>query len=85
MRPGLMKLAVAAGAASLVLAGCVSSSDTATEETATEETATEEVVVEESAAEETAAEASGDPLVLGIVQAGSGFMGPIDTPARNAL
>lgn len=85
MRPGLMKLAVAAGAASLVLAGCVSSSDTATEETVAEETAAEEAVVEESAAEETAAEASGDPLVLGIVQAGSGFMGPIDTPARNAL
>ncbi|MGA1146907.1 MAG: ABC transporter substrate-binding protein [Candidatus Nanopelagicales bacterium] len=85
MRRGLMKMAVAVGAASLVLAGCVSSSDDAATEPAAEETATEEVV-EETAAEETAAaEASGDPLVLGIVQAGSGFMGPIDTPARNAL
>jgi branched-chain amino acid transport system substrate-binding protein len=69
----------------LVLAGCVSSSDDAATEPSAEETATEEVV-EETAAEETAAaEESGDPLVLGIVQAGSGFMGPIDTPARNAL
>lgn len=85
MRRGLMKMAVAVGAASLVLAGCVSSSDDAATESAAEETATEEVV-EETASEETAeAEASGDPLVLGIVQAGSGFMGPIDTPARNAL
>jgi branched-chain amino acid transport system substrate-binding protein len=85
MRRGLMKMAVAVGAASLVLAGCVSSSDDAATEPSAEETATEEVV-EETAAEETAAaEESGDPLVLGIVQAGSGFMGPIDTPARNAL
>ncbi|TRW46594.1 ABC transporter substrate-binding protein [Georgenia yuyongxinii] len=28
---------------------------------------------------------SADPLVIGIVQAASGFMGPIDTPAREAL
>ena len=85
MRPGLMKMAVAIGAASLVLAGCVSSSDDAATEPAAEETVAEEAV-EETVAEETAdAEPSGDPLVLGIVQAGSGFMGPIDTPARNAL
>lgn len=85
MRRGLMKMAVAVGAASLVLAGCVSSSDDAATEPAAEETATEEVVEETVAEETAAAEASGDPLVLGIVQAGSGFMGPIDTPARNAL
>lgn len=85
MRPRLMKMAVAIGAASLVLAGCVSSSDDAATEPAAEETVAEEAV-EETVAEETAdAEPSGDPLVLGIVQAGSGFMGPIDTPARNAL
>jgi branched-chain amino acid transport system substrate-binding protein len=85
MRPGLMKVAVAIGAASLVLAGCVSSSDDAATEPAADETVAEEAV-EETVAEETAdAEASGEPLVLGIVQAGSGFMGPIDTPARNAL
>ena len=90
MRQGLMKLAVVAGAASLVLAGCVSSSDDAAEETTAEETV-EESVAEETAAEEAPSEdtaesePSGEPLVLGIVQAGSGFMGPIDTPARNAL
>lgn len=85
MRPGLMKMAVAIGAASLVLAGCVSSSDDAATEPAAEETVAEEAVEETVAEESAEAEASGDPLVLGIVQAGSGFMGPIDTPARNAL
>lgn len=87
MRRRLMTLAAAVGAASLILTGCVSSSEDAAEETAAE-TAAEETAApaEEAPAEETAAaEATGDPLVLGIVQAGSGFMGPIDTPARNAL
>ena len=80
MRRSLTKIAVGLGAMSLVLTACVSSDgDTAAEttaaETATETTTetSEEVVVE------------GEPLVLGIVQAASGFMGPIDTPARNAL
>ena len=87
MRRRLMTLAAAVGTASLILTGCVSSSEDAAEETAAE-TAAEETAApaEEAPAEETAAaEATGDPLVLGIVQAGSGFMGPIDTPARNAL
>lgn len=80
MRRSLTKLALGLGAASLVLTACVSSdSDTETDATA-ETTATE------TAAESTeAAVADGEPLVLGIVQAGSGFMGPIDTPSRNAL
>ncbi len=83
MRRRLMSITVAIGAASLILTGCVSSdSETATEETAAAETS-EEAVVESAA--ESEAEATGEPLVLGIVQAGSGFMGPIDTPARNAL
>ena len=80
MRRSLTKIAEGLGAMSLVLTACVSSDgDTAAEttaaETATETTTetSEEVVVE------------GEPLVLGIVQAASGFMGPIDTPARNAL
>ncbi len=72
MRRSLTKIAIGLAAASLVLTACVSSDgDTATETTAAE---TSE-----------AAAAEGEPLVLGIVQAGSGFMGPIDTPARNAL
>jgi len=89
MRRRLMTLAAAVGAASLILTGCVSSSEETAEETAAETAAPAEETAapaEETSAEETAAaEASGDPLVLGIVQAGSGFMGPIDTPARNAL
>lgn len=78
MRRRFMAAAVVAGASSLLLAGCVSST-----------TSTESAAPAESAAASTAASAApaadGEPLVLGIVQAGSGFMGPIDTPARNAL
>jgi branched-chain amino acid transport system substrate-binding protein len=93
MRRRLMTLAVAVGAASLVLTGCVSSSEDTAEEPAAEAPAESAAPAEEPAAEapaeapaEEPAEApAGEPLVLGIVQAGSGFMGPIDSPARNAL
>jgi branched-chain amino acid transport system substrate-binding protein len=78
-----MSITVAIGAASLILTGCVSSDSETAEESAVAEVS-EEATAAESAAE-SEAEATGDPLVLGIVQAGSGFMGPIDTPARNAL
>ena len=77
MRRRLMAVAAAAGASSLLLAGCVSS--TSSSESSAPASAPA------SAAASAPAEASGEPLVLGIVQAGSGFMGPIDTPARNAL
>jgi len=69
-----MTVAAVVGAGALVLSGCSSSSSS-----------TEASAPAEAAASEAAPAASGDPLVLGIVQAGSGFMGPIDTPARNAL
>jgi len=74
MRLRLMTVAAVVGAGALVLSGCSSSSSS-----------TEASAPAEAAASEAAPAASGDPLVLGIVQAGSGFMGPIDTPARNAL
>jgi branched-chain amino acid transport system substrate-binding protein len=69
-----MTVAAVVGAGALVLSGCSSTSSS-----------TEASAPAEAAASEAAPAASGDPLVLGIVQAGSGFMGPIDTPARNAL
>lgn len=75
MRLRLMTVAAVVGAGALVLSGCSSSSSSSTEASAPAE----------AAASSAAPAASGDPLVLGIVQAGSGFMGPIDTPARNAL
>jgi branched-chain amino acid transport system substrate-binding protein len=71
-----MTVAAVMGAGALVLSGCSSSSSSSSEASAPAASA---------AASEEAPAASGDPLVLGIVQAGSGFMGPIDTPARNAL
>lgn len=74
MRLRLMTVAAVVGAGALVLSGCSSTSSS-----------TEASAPAEAAASEAAPAASGDPLVLGIVQAGSGFMGPIDTPARNAL
>lgn len=80
MRIRLMAVAAAVGAGSLVLSGCVSSGSSSSEASS--------APAEASAAASTAVSAAaptGDPLVLGIVQAGSGFMGPIDTPARNAL
>ena len=70
MRLRLMTVAAVVGAGALVLSAC-SSTSSSTEASAPASAA--------------ASAASGDPLVLGIVQAGSGFMGPIDTPARNAL
>lgn len=76
MRLRLMTVAAVMGAGALVLSGCSSSSSSSSEASAPAASA---------AASEEAPAASGDPLVLGIVQAGSGFMGPIDTPARNAL
>lgn len=76
MRLRLMTVAAVVGAGALVLSGCSSSSSSSSEASAPAASA---------AASEEAPAASGDPLVLGIVQAGSGFMGPIDTPARNAL
>jgi branched-chain amino acid transport system substrate-binding protein len=75
MRLRLMTVAAMVGAGALVLSGCSSSSSSSSEASAPAS----------AAASEAAPAASGDPLVLGIVQAGSGFMGPIDTPARNAL
>ena len=74
-----MAVATVFGASSLVLAGCVSSSSDSAESSAPAEATTA------ASAAASAAPATGEPLVLGIVQAGSGFMGPIDTPARNAL
>lgn len=79
MRLRLMAVATVFGASSLVLAGCVSSSSDSAESSAPAEATTA------ASAAASAAPATGEPLVLGIVQAGSGFMGPIDTPARNAL
>lgn len=76
MRLRLMTVAATLGAGALILSGCSSSSSSSSEASAPAASA---------AASEAAPAASGDPLVLGIVQAGSGFMGPIDTPARNAL
>ena len=75
MRLRLMTVAATVGAGALILSGCSSSSSSSSSEAS--------APAASAAASE--AVASGDPLVLGIVQAGSGFMGPIDTPARNAL
>ena len=79
MRRRLMAGAVIAGASSLLLAGCVSST------TSSESSAPASAAASAAASGAASAAPTGDPLVLGIVQAGSGFMGPIDTPARNAL
>lgn len=73
-----MSFAAVLAVGTVVLAGCSSSSSSSDSSSAAADTAS-------AAAPESAAPATGDPLVLGIVQAGSGFMGPIDTPARNAL
>jgi branched-chain amino acid transport system substrate-binding protein len=73
-----MSFAAVLAVGTVVLAGC-SSSSSSDSSSAAAETASAE------ASDSAAAPATGDPLVLGIVQAGSGFMGPIDTPARNAL
>lgn len=75
MRLRLMAGVAGIAAGALVLTGCVSNSSSSAPASSTAA----------SAAASTAASASGEPLTLGIVQAGSGFMGPIDTPARNAL
>ena len=86
MRLRLMAMTAAVGASSLVLAGCVSSASNSSESSApAEATAAASAEAPAASAEASAPAASGDPLVLGIVQAGSGFMGPIDTPARNSL
>ncbi|MGI9135800.1 MAG: ABC transporter substrate-binding protein [Candidatus Nanopelagicales bacterium] len=77
MRLRLMTVAATVGAGALILSGCSSSSSSSSSEAS--------APAASAAASEAAPAASGDPLVLGIVQAGSGFMGPIDTPARNAL
>ena len=77
MRLRLMTVAATLGAGALILSGCSSSSSSSSSEAS--------APAASAAASEAAPAASGDPLVLGIVQAGSGFMGPIDTPARNAL
>ena len=73
-----MSFAAVLAVGTVVLAGC-SSSSSSDSSSAAAETASAE------ASDSAPAPATGDPLVLGIVQAGSGFMGPIDTPARNAL
>jgi len=78
VRRSLMSFAAVLAVGTVVLAGCSSSSSSSESSSAAADTAS-------AAAPESAAPATGDPLVLGIVQAGSGFMGPIDTPARNAL
>jgi len=78
VRRSLMSFAAVLAVGTVVLAGC-SSSSSSDSSSAAAETASAE------ASDSAAAPATGDPLVLGIVQAGSGFMGPIDTPARNAL
>jgi branched-chain amino acid transport system substrate-binding protein len=72
-----MTVAATVGAGALILSGCSSSSSSSSSAAS--------APAASAAASEAAPAASGDPLVLGIVQAGSGFMGPIDTPARNAL
>ena len=77
MRLRLMTVAATVGAGALILSGCSSSS--------TSGSSAASAPAASAAASEAAPAATGDPLVLGIVQAGSGFMGPIDTPARNAL
>ena len=91
MRRRLMAGAVAVAASSLLLAGCVSSASNSSESSAPAEAAPAASEAAPAASEaapmasEEAPAATGDPLNIGIVQAGSGFMGPIDTPARNAL
>ena len=86
MRRRLMAGAVAVAASSLLLAGCVSSASNSSESSAPAEASAAPAASEAApAASEEAPAATGDPLNIGIVQAGSGFMGPIDTPARNAL
>jgi len=91
MRLRLMAGAAAVAASSLVLAGCVSSASNSSEASAPAASeaapAASEAAPAASEAAPAASEAApaGDPLTIGIVQAGSGFMGPIDTPARNAL
>ncbi len=77
MRLRLMTVAATVGAGALILSGCSSSSSSSSSAAS--------APAASAAASSAAPAASGDPLVLGIVQAGSGFMGPIDTPARNAL
>lgn len=78
MRRRLMVAATVAGASALLLSGCVSSNSGSEASAPASAPASAEAPASEAAA-------SGDPLKLGIVQAASGFMGPIDTPARNAL
>lgn len=81
-----MSLAAGLAVGTVVLAGCSSSSSSSSSSAAPADTAAPAASAPAASAPAASAPAaSGDPLVLGIVQAGSGFMGPIDTPARNAL
>ncbi len=78
--------AIVALTTALVVAGCVSESDSedpTTDAASAEATDTAASASVEDGASEGAA--TGEPIIFGIVQAASGFMGPIDTPARNAL
>ena len=81
MRLRLMTVAATVGAGALILSGCSSSSTSSSSAASAPAAST----AASAAASGAAAANDGKPLVLGIVQAGSGFMGPIDTPARNAL
>ncbi len=80
MRLRLMAGAAAFTAGALMLTGCVSSSSSQSSSSSASGGASSA-----AASASGSGAATGDPLVLGIVQAASGFMGPIDTPARNAL
>ena len=80
MRLRLMAGAAAFTAGALMLTGCVSSSSSQSSSSSASGGASSA-----AASASGSGAATGDPLVIGIVQAGSGFMGPIDTPARNAL
>lgn len=77
MRLRLMAGVAGIAAGALVLTGCVSNSGSSAPASS--------AAAGSAAASAAGSASSGAPLVLGIVQAGSGFMGPIDTPARNAL
>lgn len=71
-------------ATSAVIAGCVSSAEE--DPPASTDTAVASGSGDAAPSDSPAsAEPDGEPVVIGIVQAASGFMGPIDTPARNAL
>ena len=70
----------AVASATLVLAGCATTTDSGQDSTAEEATA-EETATEETTAEETVEEECTEPILVGAAMAQSGFMSPFDGPA----